>query len=70
MQPVFAALFSKAMQRYEKMNKYTKEIVDFYSSSSRVQKGTGERLATKEGIHTFPRYTCMMPSASAMRLAS
>ena len=33
-------------------------------------EGTGERLATKEGIHTFPRYTCMMPSASAMRLAS
>ena len=32
--------------------------------------GTDERLATKEGIHTFPRYTCMMPSASAIRLAS
>ena len=38
MQPVFAALFSKAMQRYEKMNKYTKEIVDFYSSSSKYRR--------------------------------
>ena len=40
------------------------------STEGTSTEGTGERLATKEGIHTFPRYTCMMPSPSAMRLAS
>ena len=40
------------------------------STEGTSTEGTGERLATKEGIHTFPRYTCMMPSASAIRLAS
>ena len=54
MQPVFAALFSKAMQRYEKMNKYTKEIVDFYSSSSRVQKGQASVLLPKREFTHSP----------------
>ena len=53
------ALKVKAVERLLKFDK-----------ESASTEGTGERLATKEGIHTFPRYTCMMPSASAIRLAS